>query len=202
MNNSKFVIVVLVASNIYCANYLSIRGGISLSTISYDGETQTENYLRSNQYGVTYEMLLLKKINISTGISYLKRGVTAVLEEGVRDTYKVTNWSETFTYINIPIQIKYLHPLGRNNLFFSLGPSFDYLIKAEIKAEADYLDVTNETDKFDYGLLLNFGYEQYIFSNYLFIDYGYYYGLKSIGRDNLSNSISHIYSIGFKYFIF
>jgi hypothetical protein len=128
-----------------------IKGGYNLSSVSFDGSSETEK-LNGFHIGIYGESFIGEHISIQPEILYSQQG------------YKITDNSGTYkqklNYINIPLMLK-LYPV--KSFFLEAGPQIGFSIshKETFDSGFNLYDTSQEFEpnNFDWGVNLGAGFK-------------------------------------------
>jgi hypothetical protein len=128
-----------------------IKGGYNLSSVSFDGSSETEK-LHGFHIGIYGESFLGEHFSIQPEILYSQQGYKIVSNGG---TYK-----QKLDYINIPVMFK-LYPV--KSFFLEAGPQVGFSIshKETFDAAFDLYDTSQEfePENFDWGINVGAGFK-------------------------------------------
>ncbi|MBX2965095.1 MAG: PorT family protein [Cyclobacteriaceae bacterium] len=190
---------------------VGLKGGLNLSSfnVSYEASCCNEgkNYksLLGYHAGV-FASLKFNKLVVQPEILYSQQGTKFAYSGWDSD-----DWQSDFTYINIPVLVKYsIVQTGIGDITIQAGPQFGLLQKAETNfydfdgdgaQERPKTDVKEDYKKSDLGLILGAGWD---LPFGLSLDVRYNLGLQNIGSyegDNgpkeIKNQVLQV-SVGYK----
>lgn len=192
MRTIILTITILVASfsviNAQKKATAGIKGGYNLSSVSFDGTSETEK-LHGFHIGFYGESYLTNFLSIQPEILYSQQG------------YKIIDNGSTYTqeldYINIPLMFK-LYPV--KSLFFEAGPQIGFSISHKETFDTGFVLYNTseefEPRNFDWGLNFGAGFKS---DSGVSLGVRHHLGQSDIyDRDKPKNRVWHIY-VGFEF---
>ncbi|MGL2963255.1 porin family protein [Flavobacterium sp. RSB2_4_14] len=181
-----------------------LKGGLNIANISVsgDGSPDTKSFT-SFHVGGFMEIMLNKKVSFQPELLYSQQGAKFDQLVDVEGTLYNTSNTFKFSYINIPLMIKY-YP--ESKFFLEAGPQVGFLTSAKLNVEvsgfgSNEQDVKDFFKSVDFGLGIGAG---YYFTKELSANVRYNFGLTNIAEteagDNteIKNNVFAI-SLGYKF---
>jgi hypothetical protein len=185
-------IAILMNSLIYAQ---TIRFGISAglnSSALYDDNINTyyeESRGTSFNMRAHLEVPLISVFSLQSGVQYYQFKNKIKLVKGIPNASTVGDHNFNYTYLVVPVKIKYKDSSFLGIYLFS-GGEFDYLLSA--KEETNYgasYDIKDKMNEMNMSFLIGAGIEKEIWKINLFIEFGYILGLTDISKeDYLTNA--------------
>jgi hypothetical protein len=165
-----------------------IKGGYNLSSVSFDGTTETER-LHGFHLGIYVESYIGKYISVQPEILYSQQGYKMIDEDGT--------FTQKLDYLNIPLMFKF-YP--RKSFFLEAGPQVGFSISHKETYDSGRLfgDTSRELElnNFDFGINLGAGFKS---DAGLTLAVRYHIGQNDIYDENKpKNSVWQI-SVGFEF---
>jgi Outer membrane protein beta-barrel domain len=177
---AAFVLAVMsVVTNIYSqSTSMGIEGGINLANIS-----TTPVFNTTSKTGFTVggfaDIGVSKVVSIKPGVRYIMKGYTFQNQLG--------SYTESYSYIEVPLMIKAKIPLNQVKPYFEAGPTISMQLSANGEATNNGQVQTEDNTAFyntiDFGLYFGSGVEFRVAPNMdLFTGFGYGFGLTNISK--------------------
>lgn len=165
-----------------------IKGGYNLSSVSFDGESETER-LHGFHVGIYGESFIGNKLSIQPEILYSQQGYKIIGDNGT--------YTQKLEYINIPLMLK-LYPV--KSFFLEAGPQIGFSISHKETFDAGFVlyDTSEEFEpnNFDWGVNLGAG---FISDSGISLGARYHIGQSDIyDQDKPKNRVWKIY-LGFEF---
>jgi hypothetical protein len=184
-----------------------VKAGMNLETQSELGQLWNNNEIRAGfLVGGSAEYILNDRLSIQTELNLLQKGEAHnVSVNGVNSDIQ-----EEFNYITVPLFLKgnFNDELGLGekwSIYGYAGPYYSYLVSAKskttIKGETTKTDITDNSVKNDWGLVLGGGVSRNLNNgNAVFAELRYDMGLYEISDENsdLRNKAINL-SIGYRF---
>lgn len=162
-------------------NY-GIKGGANFAVQSEIGDIYKNNDIKTGLHvGVFGNLELGKNVSLQTEVNYEQKGS------------KTETITSKYDYISVPVLVKY--SLGKSDntsleYNFNVGPYASFLVKAENEIEGasdglnNTIDVKDDTENLEFGLITGFGVEYPLGDNNLILDLRFGLGLSSFDKDD------------------
>jgi opacity protein-like surface antigen len=163
MKRIYLLLVILLAVNLTNAQKASfgLKGGLNIANLNVSGEgSPSMNSVTNFHIGGFVEIMLNKKVSLQPELLYSKQGAKFNQLVDVEGTLYDTSNTLKFSYINIPLMVKY-YPDSK--FFIEAGPQIGFLTAAKIEVEVSGFgsgedDVKDSFNAIDFGLGLGAGY--------------------------------------------
>ena len=195
-NNNKliillfFLMIFLNSRNIFSQKNISlgIKSGFSQTGINLQNNffpiiIETSK-LNSYNYSLISEIMNKNNIGIRLEINMIKKGYFQNFLSGEKLFSKLN-------YINFPFLLHYYFLDKKQNLYFNLGPYFEYLlnvnsqsIPSSLNASEVYFFDKKQDNKLGYGLKFSFGLSTLIKMNKIQLDFSYMYNFSNLISPN------------------
>ncbi len=181
------VLFVFLMAGIASAQHanIGIKGGLNAFTVSNDNNSDNDFKLGFNlgllgHFHITDQFALQPEIVFST--------------QGAKFTEAGTDFNLNLNYINIPVLLQYMFD---NGFRLQAGPQVGILASANLEANNNSLDVSDDFESLDLGLSVGFSYVNPE-SNFGY-DLRYNHGLSSINASNNVNAYNRGIQLGVFY---
>ncbi len=164
---------------------IGIKGGLNAYTVSNDNNSDNDFKLGFNlgllgHFHITDQFALQPEIVFST--------------QGAKFTEAGTDFNLNLNYINIPVLLQYMFD---NGFRLQAGPQVGILASANLEANNNSLDVSEDFESLDLGLSVGFSYVNPE-SNFGY-DLRYNHGLSNINASNNVNAYNRGIQLGVFY---
>ena len=189
---AAFALTILsFVTNVYSQSTgMGIEGGINLANISTTPVFNT-NSKTGFTIGGFADIGVSKVVSIKPGARFIMKGFTFQNQFG-------TNYTESYSYIEVPLMIKAKIPLNQVKPYLEVGPTLSVQLSANgettINGQVQTQDFSAFYNAIDFGLYFGSGVEFRVAPDMdLFTGFGY-----SIGFTNISKGTTKINNNGFQ----
>lgn len=160
-----------------------VKAGLNLAKFSgsdasgtSQGVTESSKFKVGFNGGVLVGIPIIESLSVQPEVLYSLQGDKHTENDGSGNGN--SDFTNTFSYINIPILVKYKHETG---LFAEVGPQVGFLLSAKAKENGISVDEKKYFKTIDFGLAFGLG---YLSSYNIGIDARYNLGLANIEGSN------------------
>jgi hypothetical protein len=166
-----------------------ITGGLNFATLG-GSDASIEATTTQFAAGVFAEISFpLLPITIQPEVLYSVKGTYVSIPAGL-------TWTDKFSYIDIPILIKYYLPIPVVKPFIFIGPSVGFLVSAKGTPNiGNELDIKDQVTSTDFGAVVGVGVKIPLVVADLSLDARYDYGLTSTDKINSANIYNRVVSV-------
>ena len=149
-----YVIVFILSVQIASAQTFGIKGGVNFAnmTFSSSGIDISPKSITGYHFGPVADFALQEKLHFNTGLLYSLKGFKMEVT-GETGSFSGT---ETFSYLEIPLNLAYLFPINdKSDFFIQAGPYLGYALSGKDKTGGETTNVDFESGgmkRLDYGL--------------------------------------------------
>lgn len=151
----------------YAQFQYGVNMGMNLSNVKGGNPIGSTTTLISPNVGFFGQYSLNKKFFLNTGLQYDGKGYNEQFTPSSSNTISLD-------YISIPTLIGFN---SGHRIKFLFGPEFSYLIKAKSKSSSTQMDITDNFQRFDLGLVMA---TKIVFSKRVAMEFRYCYGLTKV----------------------
>ena len=181
MKTIGLVLSLMVTTGIFAQDFhYGIKGGVNLAVQSQLADYYDNSDIRTGLSAGVYGNLAFENgFALQTEVNYEQKGG------------KTDNINLNYDYISVPVLAKYsLGKSDRTALKFNInaGPYASFLLNAETETDVDgtenTVDMKDETENFEFGVITGFGMEYPIANNSLTFDILLGLGLTAFDKSN------------------
>jgi hypothetical protein len=149
-----YVIAFILCVQIANAQTFGIKGGVNFAnmTISGGGMSLSPKSITGFHIGPVADFQLKDQFHFNTGLLYSTKGFKMDVS-GEGESFSGT---ETFSYLEIPLNLAYLFPINdKSDFFIQAGPYLGYALSGKDKFGSETHDIDFAEDmikRFDYGV--------------------------------------------------
>jgi len=193
MKKYLFILLILtLVSETYAQKFKFIQG-ISLSRYTVQPEVYSEpwsgieadynpNYATGLIIGAGIEFALSENISLEIEELYFQKGSKIILED---PSYPyIATVIYRLNVMSFPVVLK-IKPLSGPPFYFLGGGEFSFVLSHKVE---ETMELTDDTQIFDYGVIFGYGFEIKISKKLLFIEMRYHLSLGNIAKENLQFS--------------
>jgi hypothetical protein len=189
MKRAGFVILMLCTFSFAALAQLGISkgliGGVNLASLSGADVSSDMKSMTAYAAGLYVEINIPGPLSIEPEVLYSIKGAKADLAR-----YTIT---DTYTYVDIPVLLKYFLPIPVVRTYLYAGPSYSILLSAKVKTEGSTVtnsevDVKDATAPTDLGAVVGLG----VGFAGLRVDARYNFGLSTVDKNGTYKAFNRV----------